>query len=125
MLVVEDNPVNQKMATLLLHKAGLEFEVAGDGEQALAALRKSTFDLILMDCQMPVMDGFEATRRIRAAEAERGGHIPILALTANTMEGDRETCLAAGMDAFIGKPFTAEALITALDRWLDGQPLET
>ena len=124
-LVVEDNPVNQKMATLLLHKAGLEFEVAGDGEQALAALRKSTFDLILMDCQMPVMDGFEATRRIRAAEAERGGHIPILALTANTMEGDRETCLAAGMDAFIGKPFTAEALITVLDRWLDGQPLET
>jgi signal transduction histidine kinase len=117
-LVVEDNPVNQKMATLLLNKAGLEFEVASDGEQALSALRKTTFHLILMDCQMPVMDGFEATRRIRAGEAERGEHIPILALTANTLEGDRETCLAAGMDAFIGKPFTAEALITALDRWL-------
>jgi signal transduction histidine kinase/ActR/RegA family two-component response regulator len=121
-LVVEDNPVNQRVATLLLQKAGLEHEVAKDGEQALEVWRKGSFDLILMDCRMPVMDGFEATRRIRAAEAERGGgRIPILALTANTMEGDRETCLDAGMDAFIGKPFSAETLLVAVDRWLEGR----
>jgi CheY-like chemotaxis protein len=122
-LVVEDNPVNQRVATLLLQKAGLEYEVAKDGEQALEVWRKGSFDLILMDCRMPVMDGFEATRRIRAAEAERGsGRIPILALTANTMEGDRETCLESGMDAFIGKPFSAETLLVAVDRWLESRP---
>ena len=118
-LVVEDNPVNQKMATMLLRKAGLEYEVAGNGERALEILADESFDLILMDCQMPVMDGFETTRRIRESELLSGGHTPILALTANTMEGDRETCLAAGMDGFIGKPFTAETLILTLDRWLD------
>ena len=118
-LVVEDNPVNQKMATMLLRKAGLEYEVANNGQQALEVLEQSEFDLILMDCQMPVLDGFETTRRIRAKEADGEQHVPILALTANTMEGDRETCLEAGMDGFIGKPFTAEKLILALDRWFD------
>ena len=119
-LVVEDNAVNRKMATMLLQKAGVEFEVATNGEEGVARFRKECFDLILMDCQMPVMDGFEATRRIRAAEAQdERPHTPIVALTANTMEGDRETCLAAGMDGFIGKPFTAETLILGLDRWFE------
>jgi CheY-like chemotaxis protein len=77
-----------------------------------------------MDCQMPVMDGFEATRRIRNAERELDLHTPIVALTANTMEGDRETCLAAGMDGFIGKPFTAETLILGLDRWFESSGSE-
>lgn len=117
-LVVEDNAVNQKLATMLLHRAGFTTEVASNGqmgvEQALAP--DAAFDAIVMDCQMPVMDGFEATRRIRAAEHEPRSHVPIVAMTANAMAEDRERCLAAGMDDYLTKPVRADALIAVLDR---------
>jgi len=117
-LLAEDNLVNQRLAVRLLEKWGCSVTVAGDGWQALAALRKETFDLALMDVQMPGMDGFEVTRRIREEEACDGGHLPILALTAHAMSGDRERCLAAGMDDYLSKPLNAQALLGKLDRLL-------
>ena len=95
-----------------------EFAVAPTGVRALEMLSSSTvFDLVLMDCQMPEMDGFEAARSIRRREAESGQHIPIIALTANAMIGDREQCLAAGMDEFLSKPFQLTELEQVLQRW--------
>jgi hypothetical protein len=117
-LVAEDNRVNQKMASMLLAKAGWEHEIAADGGRALELLSARRFDLVLMDCQMPGVDGCEATRQIRTRERETGEHLPIVALTANALAGDREACLEAGMDDFIAKPFTAATLIGTLDRWL-------
>jgi len=116
-LVVEDNPVNQKVAVRMLQLAGHTSEVAANGLDALEALEKCSFDLILMDCQMPLMDGFEATRRIRERE-DGGRRLPILAMTANAMSGDRERCLAAGMDAYLTKPVTKEALLRAVESLL-------
>jgi len=114
-LVVEDNPVNRKVVVTMLKKLGCPADVAGDGREALAALDQGSYRLVLMDCQMPEMDGFEATRQIRS----RGGarRIPIIALTANAMEGDRDRCLAAGMDDYLAKPIQMEALKAALERW--------
>ena len=117
-LIAEDNPVNQKVARRLLEKLGYLVEVADNGRQAVQKWATGTYDLILMDCQMPDMDGFEATRRIRSDEAGRS-HIPIVAVTANAMIGDREKCLASGMDAFVPKPIRMEVLIDTMRQLLE------
>ena len=122
-LLAEDNPINQALASAMLERLGCEIVDVDDGSKALAASQDEVFDAILMDCQMPVMDGFEATRRIRASEAARPnrGRVPIIAVTANALEGDRERCLAAGMDDFVSKPFEMEDLARALSRWVKGR----
>ena len=116
-LLVEDNPVNQEVASEMLRSLGCDVHVAEDGVQALEILANAHYDVVLMDCQMPRMDGFEATRALRAREDE-GQRTPIVALTANAMEGDREACLAAGMDDYLPKPFDRDALRGVLRRWL-------
>ena len=115
-LLVEDNPINQMVARKMLEKIGLESSLAGDGQQALDMLAENTFDAVLMDCQMPVMDGFQAAQRIREEEALND--LPVIAMTANVMEGDREKCLAAGMNDYIGKPVVEADLKKTLARWL-------
>jgi len=115
-LLAEDNPVNQLLAVRLLEKEGHSVSVAGTGLQALAALEQEPFDLILMDVQMPEMDGFEATAAIRKQEQVSGRHIPIVALTAHAIKGDRERCLTAGMDEYLSKPLQAEALFSMIVR---------
>ena len=109
-LVVEDNVINQRLALRVLEGQGHEVVMAHNGQDALDVWAKSDFDLILMDMQMPEMDGIEATAHIRKAEEERGGHIPIVAMTANAMAGDRERCLAAGMDDYVSKPIDVGTL---------------
>jgi signal transduction histidine kinase/CheY-like chemotaxis protein len=117
-LVAEDNIVNQKVASRMLAKLGFRCEIAANGHEALAALERTRFDLVLMDCQMPIMDGFEATARIRS-RAELGGEkLPVIAMTANAMVGDRERCLAAGMSDYISKPVNPEELQHVLERWV-------
>ncbi len=114
-LLAEDNPVNQRLAIALLEKRGHHIVVAVDGQQALDTSAREVFDLILMDMQMPVMDGIEATQRIRERERSSGGqHCPIVAMTANAMQGDRERCLAAGMDGYVSKPVKPDELFTAI-----------
>jgi PAS domain S-box-containing protein len=115
-LVAEDNPVNQVVATKILEKLGIASRLATNGEEAIAIAQEGGFDLILMDCQMPVVDGFAATRAIRSAEAA-GTRIPIIALTANAMQGDRERCLEAGMDDYLSKPLDPRLLRAAVERW--------
>ena len=117
-LVVEDNLVNQRLAVRLLEKRGHHAAVAGNGRQALEALEKARFDLVLMDMQMPEMDGFEATAAIRQREGANGLHLPIVALTAHAMKGDREKCLAAGMDGYLSKPIRSQELDAVLQRYL-------
>jgi PAS domain S-box-containing protein len=114
-LLAEDNEVNQKLAMRLLEKQGHAVAVAANGREALAALTTGPFDVVLMDVQMPEMDGFEATALIRRAEEGTGQHVPIVAMTAHAMKGDRERCLAAGMDAYISKPIQPGELIGAID----------
>ena len=117
-LLVEDNPVNQQVTLCMLENPGYRIDVVENGRHALQALSTTRYDLVLMDCQMPEMDGFEATRQWRAQERSRGSdRIPIIAVTANALYGDRETCLANGMDDFLPKPFTQQALATMLRRW--------
>jgi signal transduction histidine kinase/DNA-binding NarL/FixJ family response regulator len=116
-LVAEDNPVNQRVAQSLLRKLGYACVVADNGQRAADALLETTFHLVLMDCQMPELDGFEATRLIRAREARAGTHVPIVAMTANAMSGDREQCLEAGMDDYIAKPVNPAALESVIERW--------
>jgi CheY-like chemotaxis protein len=113
-LLAEDNPVNQYFALRLLQKRGYEVVLAGSGREVLAALEKQTFDLILMDVQMPEMDGFEATAAIREKEKATGTHVPIVAMTAHAMAGDRERCLAAGMDNYVSKPIRSQELFAAI-----------
>jgi PAS domain S-box-containing protein len=115
LLLAEDNLVNQKLAVAVLARWGHTIEVAGDGKAALAAVARERFDLILMDVQMPTMDGLRATMEIRASEKHTGGHIPIIAMTARTMAGDRERCLEAGMDGYVSKPFDLEELFSVLE----------
>jgi CheY-like chemotaxis protein/HPt (histidine-containing phosphotransfer) domain-containing protein len=147
-LIVEDNLINQKLAVRMAEKLGYQPFVAENGQEALKALGTEDFAVVLMDCQMPVMDGFETTRRIREAETRQGSavkhhpsasdeafrltndesrmtaspHVPIIAVTANAMQGDREHCLAAGMDDYLAKPIQLEALRAVLFRWA---PLST
>ncbi len=115
-LVAEDNEVNQKVVSRMLERLGHQAEVAVNGREAFERARAGTYDVILMDCQMPEMDGWEATARIRAAMAGRR-RIPILALTANASDADRQRCLDAGMDAHLSKPLKLERLADALATW--------
>ncbi|MBI5329112.1 MAG: response regulator [Betaproteobacteria bacterium] len=117
-LLAEDNPVNQKLAAKLLEKQGHRVQVAENGQLALEAWRKGGFDFILMDMMMPEMDGLEATRRIRAEEGSSGARVPIIAMTANAMQGDRERCLDAGMDGYVSKPVKPEVLYQEIERVL-------
>jgi signal transduction histidine kinase/ActR/RegA family two-component response regulator len=118
-LVAEDNPVNQRVAVRMLERLGVQADVAGDGVAALHCLSQREYDLVLMDCQMPELDGFEATSRIRAGEGP-GQRTPIIAMTASAMRGDRERCLAAGMDDYVAKPVRIDDLRAVLARWLPG-----
>ena len=117
-LLAEDNLVNQEVALAMLENMGLSYETVTNGADALDILQRQHFDLILMDCQMPTMDGFQATMAIRQREQGSSQHIPIMALTANAVSGDRERCLACGMDDYLSKPFTQEQLTTMLAEWL-------
>jgi two-component system sensor histidine kinase/response regulator len=121
LLIAEDNPVNQKVALHLLETRGIQADVAGDGHAAVEASARVAYDLILMDVQMPEMDGFEATQVIRRREASTGGHVPIIAMTAHAMSGDRERCLAAGMDDYLSKPVRGHDLFSTLERWLGAE----
>jgi len=114
-LLVEDNDINAELATDLLQRVGIEVTLALDGQKALAALEQVRVDAVLMDCQMPVMDGYQATRAIRADE--RFSELPVIAMTANAMQGDREEVLQAGMDDHIAKPIEVQDLFDTLDRW--------
>ena len=113
-LVAEDNPINQMLAVRMLEKAGHSVAKAGNGQEVLEAIGQASFDLVLMDVQMPVMDGLEATALIRQQEKQTGGHLPIVAMTAHAMKGDRERCLAAGMDAYVAKPVQKAELFAAI-----------
>jgi CheY-like chemotaxis protein/HPt (histidine-containing phosphotransfer) domain-containing protein len=119
-LLAEDNRVNQSVATALLGKLGCTSVVVGDGQAALDAVRAGGIDLLLLDCNMPGMDGFQAARAIRAAEAGSGSprRLPIIAMTANALAGDRDACLAAGMDDYLSKPVRQDQLAAMLRRWL-------
>jgi signal transduction histidine kinase/ligand-binding sensor domain-containing protein/ActR/RegA family two-component response regulator len=117
-LLVEDNPINARMAQRMLEKQGHQTALAGDGYEALAELETARFDLVLMDVQMPEMDGLEATHRIRERERENGGHVPIIAMTAHAMNGDRERCLEAGMDGYVSKPVRWRELESEIRRVL-------
>jgi signal transduction histidine kinase/CheY-like chemotaxis protein len=118
-LVVEDHPVNQKITVTMLENVGYRVDVAGSGLEALQACSLAAYDAILMDCQMPEMDGFKATAWIRQREADSKRRTPIIALTASVMPGDREKCLAAGMDDYLSKPVRLQSLDATLRRWMD------
>jgi protein-histidine pros-kinase len=127
-LVVEDHPVNQRLAIGLLQRMGHQPTLVGNGQEALDLLAKQRFDLVLMDMQMPVMDGLEATRRVRLREAEQrvrdlgaqaqasSGHLPIIAMTANAMDSDSALCREAGMDGYVSKPVRSAALVAEIAR---------
>jgi signal transduction histidine kinase/CheY-like chemotaxis protein len=122
-LVTEDTLINRQLARMLLTKKGYRVSEAENGAEALAAMKQEHYDLVLMDCMMPMMDGYEATRLLREWEASKGlPHLPIIALTASVIEGDRERCLAAGMDDYLPKPFTAAAFLAIVERWLQRAP---
>jgi CheY-like chemotaxis protein len=121
-LLVEDNVVNQKIALRMLQKMQHRVDVADNGAEALEKLSRTNYALILMDVSMPVMDGFEATRLIRRREEKNGRHVPIVALTANAMEGDRERCIEAGMDEYLPKPVRAETLQQCIVGVLSSKP---
>jgi signal transduction histidine kinase/DNA-binding response OmpR family regulator len=120
-LLAEDNPVNVEVASAMLESLGLDVSRACNGQEALHTLQSGDFDLVRMDCQMPVMDGFAATTEIRRHEQQHGRarSLPIIAITANALQGDRESCLAAGMDDYLSKPFTQQALGQTIGRWIN------
>jgi CheY-like chemotaxis protein len=115
-LMAEDNQINQRVGKLILQRAGYIIDLVDDGSEALEAHRAHPYDLILMDCQMPKMDGFEASRRIRALE---GRQPVIVAVTANALVGERERCLDAGMNDYLSKPFQAEQLVAVVRKWCE------
>lgn len=117
-LLAEDNRVNQEVAKAMLVKLGLTVDIATNGEEVLALIEKRSYDVILMDCQMPVMDGYQATVAIRERQTGNAKRLPIVALTANTMESDRDQCLAAGMDDYLAKPYSKKQLRQVLGHWL-------
>ncbi len=117
-LLAEDNVVNQAVGVAMLEKLGCQVDVANNGKEAVDAVSAGTYDLVLMDCQMPEMDGFAATAEIRHLDNRRGRRLPIVALTAHATESDRELCLAAGMDDYLAKPYTLTQLSAVLDRYL-------
>jgi CheY-like chemotaxis protein len=121
-LVVDDNDINQHLATAILARAGHLSVVVPNGQVAVAAMERDRFDVVLMDIQMPVMGGFEATRLIRKLEAGSGRRTPIIAVTARAMKGDREACLEAGMDAFVPKPIQSTRLLEVLEEVVSGSP---
>lgn len=117
-LLAEDNPINQRVCEEMLRRLGVEVHTVADGRQAVEALEQNAFDAVLMDCQMPELDGYRATSLIREAEKANGRErVPIIALTAHAMEGDREACLAVGMDDYLSKPFRLADLEAVLQRW--------
>jgi CheY-like chemotaxis protein len=124
-LVAEDNPVNQRVAVLMLRRLGYEVTVVGNGTEALETLRRGHYSAVLMDCQMPGMDGYEATGMLRAMERLHGGRrMPVIAMTAGAMEGDRQRCLDAGMDDYIAKPVNLASLEAVLRRWIGDEALD-
>jgi CheY-like chemotaxis protein len=117
-LMAEDNGINQRVGKLILQRAGFAIDLVADGNEALEAHRSNPYDVILMDCQMPVMDGFEACKHIR----ELGEPQPaIIAVTANALVGERDRCLGAGMDDYLSKPFQAEQLVGIVKKWVDNK----
>jgi CheY-like chemotaxis protein len=116
-LLAEDNPINQKVGVMLLERQGHTVVTASTGAEAVESSARENFDLILMDIQMPVMNGYDATRAIRARERNTGRRLPVIALTAHAMQGDRQTCLDAGMDDYLSKPIQTRELCEALARW--------
>src|SRR4029453_10119084 len=121
-LLVEDSVPNQKVAIAMLQSQGHTVVVANDGQEALGLFGAQEFDAILMDIQMPGMDGFACTAAIRSAEARTGAHIPIIAMTAHALAGDREKCMAAGMDDYVSKPIRREDLFRALSAAVEPRP---
>ena len=121
LLIAEDNPINQKLAIMQVRKLGYQAEAVADGHEALTAMETGRYALVLMDWQMPGMDGLRATAAIREMEAQTVGRArtPIIAMTANAMEGDRERCLAAGMDDYLAKPVRLAELSAVLARWTE------
>ncbi|MBM7865436.1 response regulator [Heliobacterium gestii] len=124
-LLAEDNPVNQKLVLLQLKKLGLHAHAVMNGREAVEAARNVHYSLILMDCQMPIMDGYEATQTIRSLESQSGRRTPIIAMTAYAMQGDKEHCLQMGMDDYLSKPFVIQALRRVLERWLPDRPCDS
>ncbi|HEX5959993.1 MAG TPA: ATP-binding protein [Rhodanobacteraceae bacterium] len=123
-LLVEDHPVNQKVAQKLLERLGLSVDVADNGEVALEKMNRQDYAMVLMDCQMPVLDGYSTTRRIREIENEQGKpRLPVIAMTAHAMSGDRERCLQAGMDDYLSKPLDRQLLEQTLARWMQQAPV--
>jgi CheY-like chemotaxis protein len=118
--VAEDNPVNQLLMVRLLEKHGFQVVVAGNGRAALSAISEQNFDLVLMDVQMPELDGLQATRTLREMEREGDKKLPVVAMTAHAMQGDRDRCLAAGMTAYVSKPVRSEELFKVIDEVLAG-----
>ena len=124
-LVVEDNPINQLVVKSILEKRGFKTLLASDGLEALSVLDSEEVHLVLMDVNMPRMDGYQATKRIREREALSGGHLPIVAVTANALPGDRKKCLLSGMDDYVSKPIQSKHLVQCIDSLLskaDPQP---
>lgn len=117
LLIVEDNPINQKIASKALQRLGFHADVCSDGQEAVAAVKNQRYALILMDCMMPTMDGYEATRAIRALE-EGSEHVPIVAFTADRTQDCKARCMAAGMDDYLTKPLDMQILASALERWV-------
>ncbi len=118
-LMAEDNPINQRVGKLILQRAGFSIDLVDDGSEALEAHRTEPYDMILMDCQMPIMDGFEASRQIRQLEQPQP---IIIAVTANALVGERERCLNAGMNDYLSKPFQAEQLVALVKKWVPNRP---
>jgi CheY-like chemotaxis protein len=122
-LIAEDNQINQKVIEKMVQKLGYRVELVANGREAIEALGRLSYQLVFMDCQMPEMDGFEACKEIRRREGS-GPRTPIVAITANAMKGDRERCLAAGMDDYVSKPFRQEDLRNVIERWIGQRPLD-